>query len=63
MSLSDNTFARLRSQMERAELVLFTGAGFSLGARVLVPLSRAIFRKGAKARARQALQRQHEQRT
>ena len=33
MSLSDTTFARLRSQMERAEIVLFTGAGFSMGAR------------------------------
>lgn len=33
MSLSDSTFARLRSQMERAEIVLFTGAGFSMGAR------------------------------
>ena len=33
MSLSDSTFARLRSQMERAEIVLFTGAGFSMGAK------------------------------
>ena len=33
MSLSYTTFARLRSQMERAEIVLFTGAGFSMGAR------------------------------
>src|SRR5438876_121969 len=33
MTLSDSTFARLRSQMERAEIVLFTGAGFSMGAK------------------------------
>ena len=32
MGLSTNDLARLRSQMSRAEIVLFTGAGFSLGA-------------------------------
>src|SRR4051812_31893043 len=31
--LSDTTFARFRAQMERAEVVLFTGAGFSMGAK------------------------------
>lgn len=33
MSLSDSSFARLRSQMERAEIVPFTGPGFSMGAK------------------------------
>ena len=32
MGLSANSIARLRSQMARAEVVLFTGAGFSVGA-------------------------------
>ena len=32
MSLSANSIARLRSQMARAEIILFTGAGFSVGA-------------------------------
>lgn len=32
MGLSANSIARLRSQMARAEVVLFTGAGFSIGA-------------------------------
>lgn len=33
MQMESNDLARLRSQMSRAELVLFTGAGFSLGAK------------------------------
>ena len=32
MTLSTNSIARLRSQMARAEIILFTGAGFSVGA-------------------------------
>ena len=32
MGLSANSIARLRSQMARAEIILFTGAGFSVGA-------------------------------
>ncbi len=33
MELEANDFARLRSQASRGELILFTGAGFSLGAK------------------------------
>jgi hypothetical protein len=33
MELEANDFARLRSQVSRGELILFTGAGFSIGAK------------------------------
>jgi hypothetical protein len=33
MELESNDLARLRSQASRGELILFTGAGFSLGAK------------------------------
>src|SRR5262249_47513976 len=33
MELEPNDFARLRSQSSRGELILFTGAGFSVGAK------------------------------
>jgi SIR2-like domain len=33
MPLDSNDLARIRSQMSRAEIILFTGAGFSLGAK------------------------------